>query len=165
MSPFFVDYMVFVCCSTIGAIQIAAHIGNLRALLILRRRIASLLFGIGILLGSIFWFFLSENRNINDTAGGLDANSQAVGFFLGALIGTTLTLVIASIINLDLKASNIDKNIDGLDSLREQNYFLAIKDEYSRSRENWRAYLAKQFMDLPKNIIYQLVTAIIVKLR
>ena len=137
--------MVFVCCSTIGAIQIAAHIGNLRALLILRRRIASLLFGIGILLGSIFWFFLSENRNINDTAGGLDANSQAVGFFLGALIGTTLTLVIASIINLDLKASNIDKNIDGLDSLREQNYFLAIKDEYSRSRENWRAYLAKQF--------------------
>ena len=112
--------MVFVCCSTIGAIQIAAHIGNLRALLILRRRIASLLFGIGILLGSIFWFFLSENRNINDTAGGLDANSQAVGFFLGALIGTTLTLVIASIINLDLKASNIDKNIDGLDSLREQ---------------------------------------------
>ena len=157
--------MVFVCCSTIGAIQIAAHIANLRALLILRRRIASLLFGITILIGSVFWFFLSEERNINDTVGGLDANSQAVGFFLGALIGTTLTLVISSIINLDLKASNIDNNIDGLDSLREQNYFLAIKDEFSQFRGNWRAYLAKQFTDLPKSIIYQLVTAIIVRLR
>ena len=156
--------MVFVCFSTIGAIQIAAHIGNLRALLILRRRIASLLFGIGILLGSYFWFFLSENRNINDTAGGLDANSQAVGFFLGALIGTILTLIISSVINFDLKFST-NKDVDGLDALREQNYFLAIKDEYSRFRRNWRTYLAKQVTDLPKNIIYQLVTTIIVKLR
>ena len=165
MNSFFLEYMVFVCFSTIGAIQIAAHIANLRGLLILRRPIASLLLGIGILTGSIFWFFLSENRNINDTAGGLDANSQAVGFFLGALIGTILTIVISSIINRDLKISNVGKNIDGLDSLREQNYYLAIKDEYSLFRGNWRDYLSKQFTGLPKSIIYQLVTTIIVKLR
>ncbi|SVE29619.1 uncharacterized protein METZ01_LOCUS482473 [marine metagenome] len=164
MSLFFVDYMVFVCCSTIGAIQIAAYIGNLRALLILRQRIASLVFGASILIGSAFWFFLSEERNINDTAGGLDANSQAVGFFLGALIGTILTLIISSVINFDLKFIT-NKDVDGLDALREQNYFLAIKDEYSRFRRNWRTYLAKQVTDLPKNIIYQLVTTIIVKLR
>ena len=156
--------MVFVCCSTIGAIQIAAYIGNLRALLILRQRIASLVFGASILIGSAFWFFLSEERNINDTAGGLDANSQAVGFFLGALIGTILTLIISSVINFDLKFIT-NKDVDGLDALREQNYFLAIKDEYSRFRRNWRTYLAKQVTDLPKNIIYQLVTTIIVKLR
>ena len=156
--------MVFVCCSTIGTIQIAAYIGNLRALLILRQRIASLVFGASILIGSAFWFFLSEERNINDTAGGLDANRQAVGFFLGALIGTILTLIVSSVINFDLKFST-NKDVDGIDALREQNYFLAIKDEYSRFRRNWRTYLAKQVTDLPKNIIYQLVTTIIVKLR
>ena len=158
--------MIFVCCSTIGVIQISAFIGNLRALLILRLRSPSFLFGIILLIGSIFWFFLSKERNINDTVGGLDANLQAIGFFLGALIGTALTLTIASITNFDLKTSrNINKNLDGLDSLRDQNYFLAIKAEFSQFKKNWRAYLTGQFTDLPKNIIYQLVTTIIVKLR
>jgi hypothetical protein len=157
--------MIFVCCSTIGSIQIAAYVGNLRALLILRQRIASLVFGASILMGSIFWFFLSEERNINDTAGGLDANSQAVGFFLGALIGTILTLIISTIINFDLKFSSTNKDLDGLETLREQNYFRAIKQEYSQFRRDSKAYLVNQFADLPKNIIYQLVTSIIVKLR
>ncbi len=157
--------MIFVGCSTIGSIQIAAYFGNLQALLILRQRIASLVFGAAIIIGSIFWFFLSEDRNINDTAGGLDANRQAVGFFVGALTGTILTLIITSIINFDLKFSSNNKDFDGLDALREQNYFLAIKDEYFQFRTNSRAYLAKHFTDLPKNIIYQLAAKIIVKFR
>jgi len=165
MSPFFIDYMIFVCGSTIGSIQIASYFGNLRALLILRSRIASILFGLGIIAASISWFFLSEDRNINDTVGGLDANSQAVGFFVGALIGTLLTLIISSIINFDLKPSNINKNIGGLDLLRKQNYFLAIKDEYLVFRNDWKVYLTKQYTDLPKNIIHELVKGIIVKFR
>ncbi|MBR61945.1 MAG: hypothetical protein CL904_04720 [Dehalococcoidia bacterium] len=157
--------MIFVCGSTIGSIQITAYISNLRALLILRKQIISALFGLGILIISISWFFLSENRNINDTVGGLDANRQAVGFFVGALIGTILTLIISSIVNFDLKLSNSDKNEGGLDSLRRQNYFLAIKDEYLVFRSDCKTYLAKQYTDLPKNIIHERVKGLFVKFR
>ena len=149
-----------------GAIQIGTSIGKVRGLLLLKSRVPSFVLGISLILGSIIWFFLSEDRNISDINGGLDANTQAVGFFLGSLIAMILTLIISSIFNSGFKVTKVDQiHTDGIESLYEQNYFSAIKTELAKWNKNWNQSLSEQFSDLPKGIIYELGIKIIARLR
>ena len=125
MFSFATDYYLFTFAATIGAIQIAASIGRLYGLLFVPSLTAARLLGTALTLGSILWFFGSSDRNINDTAGGLDANAQAVLFLLGALPALALTLIASSLANFRM-APAPGPATDGLDALRSSGYFRAL---------------------------------------
>ena len=125
MFSFATDYYLFTFAATVGAIQIAASIGRLYGLLFVPSLTAARLLGTALTLGSILWFFGSADRNINDTAGGLDANAQAVLFLLGALPALALTLIASSLTNFRM-APAPGPATDGLDALRSSGYFRAL---------------------------------------
>ena len=73
-----IDYFLMIFFSSIGIIQLAAISAKLTGIILipyltLAKSIATLL-----VILPIIWFFAKTNRNINDYAGGLDANDQAV---------------------------------------------------------------------------------------
>ena len=133
MFSFATDYYLFTFAATVGVIQIAASLERLYGLLFVPSLSAARLLGAGITLGSIVWFFSTADRNINDTAGGLDANAQALLFLLGALSALTLTLVASSLINFRM-APTPGPATDGLDALRSASYFRAL----AASLHAWR---------------------------
>ena len=135
MFSFAIDYYLFTFAATVGVIQVSASLGDLRGLLFLPSRPASRLLGVALILGPAAWFFASADRNVNDTAGGLDANDQALLFLIGALSGLALTLSASSIANLRM-APPPGPAMDGLDSLRRSSYFRAL----AASLNTWRAW-------------------------
>ena len=125
MFSFATDYYLFTFAATVGVVQIAASIGRLYGLLFVPSLTAARLLGAALTLGSIIWFFASADRNINDTAGGLDANAQAVLFLLGALSALALTLIASSLANFRM-APAPGPAMDGLAALRSTGYFRAL---------------------------------------
>ena len=126
MSPFVADYLLFVFWASIGAIQIGVSIGRFDGLLFVRHVLAARALGVALIVGAILWFFLTENRNINDTEGGLDANQQAVGFFAAAIAAVIVTVVISSLINTRMSKGEPGPD-DGLDALRKVRYLAAVR--------------------------------------
>ena len=90
------DYCILVFLVAFGVIQVAAAGNKLRGLLILPSRQASMLAGAVLIAGPVAWFFLSEPRNVPDTAGGLDGNQQFAYFFAGLAGALVFTLLITS---------------------------------------------------------------------
>jgi hypothetical protein len=141
MSPFVADYLLFVFWACVGAIQIGASIGRFDGLLFVRHNLAARALGVALIFGAIAWFFLTENRNINDTEGGLDANQQAMGFFAAAIAAVIVTVVISSFSNAGMHrprpgALNVPEGPegregsdpdDGLDALRRVSYLTAVR--------------------------------------
>ena len=125
MFSFAADYFLFTFAATVGVIQVSASLARLRGLLFLPSFPASRLLGIVLTLVSAVWFFASADRNVNDTAGGLDANDQALLFLLGALSALALTLVVSSLANSRM-APPPGPAKDGLDALRSSSYFRAL---------------------------------------
>ena len=125
MFTFATDYTILVMFATVGAVQVAASLGNLHGLLLLKTPTASRLAGAVLILGAFIWFFSTSSRNINDYEGGLDANSQALFFFLGAFAGVGFTLLASSLINHRMNGAEPKKSEVGLDSLRHTTYLKA----------------------------------------
>ena len=136
MNGFALDYFIFVFIASCGVIQIAAAYSKLRGLLVLARpgRCASL--GLLLTLTSLVWFFISEPRNVPDTADGLDGNQQAALFTIGALTAIFITLAVSSLCNRGMKASLTDKD-SGLDALSESNYVNALHNRVRSQLEKW----------------------------
>jgi len=137
MSPFVADYLLFAFWAAIGAIQIGASIGRFDGLLFIKHNLAARALGVALTLSAIAWFFLTDDRNINDTEGGLDANMQAMGVFAGAFVAVIVTVVTSSVVNAGLgrpgpEALKTPEGLNsgpegGLDALRKVSYLTAVR--------------------------------------
>ena len=84
---FILDYYLLVLLSASGLFQIAAAYAGLRGLLIFHRRWQAWLLGAALMAGAFVWFFLSQSRNVPDTALGMNGNEQFAYFFAGDRTG------------------------------------------------------------------------------
>ena len=88
-------------------------------------RSASILIGLTALVAAFAWFFLSEPRNVPDSALGLNGNEQFAYFFAGSGTGLAITLILASLRQWRFGAEHPGLPA-GLDALRETTYFPVI---------------------------------------
>ena len=137
MFSFSTDYFLFVFVSGIGAIQVAASLGDLKGLLLLQSKTLTRALGLALPVAAAVWFFSTEARNINDYEEGLDANSQALFFFFGAFSAVIATFVVASIVNYRMAGSTAPRDA-GLDAVRDTNYAKALARSLSYWWKNWR---------------------------
>jgi hypothetical protein len=144
MFTFATDYFIFVFVACIGVIQFAASWGRLNGLLIFKSPLISRTLGLGLAVGAFIWFFSVAPRNINDYEGGLDANTQALFFFLGVLAGWVFTLVTSSLVNIRMNKGEPSPEA-GLDVLKETNYVRAITHNIRYWWKNWRTQMKRYF--------------------
>ena len=104
MFSFVFDYYLMVSVAAFGVIQLAASLGGLHGLVLLRSAVATRVLGLGLAAAAGAWFFAVEDRNINDYEGGLDANIQSLLFFLGASTAYVATLGLSSVVNRRVEA-------------------------------------------------------------
>ncbi len=100
MSPFETAYMLWVFTSALGVVQFAAVRGGLWGLVVFRQRprltqAASVL----LVAGSFAWFFASGDRNVPDTAEGIDGVAQARFFAIAAAAAVAALAAVSSITN------------------------------------------------------------------
>ena len=105
--------------------QMTAALGGLRGLLYFHQRLVTFLLGAVVLTGAEAWFFLSESRNVPDSAHGMNGNEQFGYFFAGAGAGLAFTLIVSSLRNWNLGAKQSHLPL-GLDALRETSYLRAL---------------------------------------
>ena len=122
--PFVLDYCLFVFLSALGVVQIAAARNSLTGLLFIRHRTLAFLSGTALAVGAFLWFFLSEARNIPDTAGGLDGNQTAGYFAISAGSAVILSLLASSLSNRYMPRDGTIAT--GLDALRRTTYLRAL---------------------------------------
>ena len=82
MLSFATAYYLTCLIGTVGAIQIGASFGELRGLLFFKSPYVTRPLGVALVIVAFVFFFGTGERNINDYEGGLDANVQALLFFL-----------------------------------------------------------------------------------
>ena len=94
------DYLFFVFVGALGVLQLAFARNRAQGMLFLRRSPrSSALLGALLVVAAFTWFFVTGPRNIPDTAGGLDGNTQALYFFIGAAGALATTALLSSLIN------------------------------------------------------------------
>jgi len=138
LSTFFIDYLIFVFLFALGVIQIAASLSGLIGILFFHKPFFARLLGLIMIITAIGWFYLSGDRNLNDVYGGLDANDQSSLFALGVIAALFITLVISSVTNM-VRLSNhtIFSENEGLDSLKEYTYYVALSRNLSYWIKRW----------------------------
>lgn len=132
MFTFATDYWLGVFVSTLGVLQLAFSVGDIRGLLLFKSRVVARTLGLVLAAGGFVLFFSTGTRNINDYEGGLDAPTQALFFFLGAFAAVIVTLAVTSIVNHRMRGPEADPE-SGIDSLRDTNYALSL----ARSARYW----------------------------
>ena len=126
MLTFAIDYFLLVFIATTGVVQIGASLGRFKGLLIFKPRPAAWALGLALVVGAFVMFFGTSARNLNDYAGGLDAPSQGLFFFLGASAAIGVTFALSSMVNMRMKGGRPSPEA-GLDALREANYVAALR--------------------------------------
>ena len=137
MFTFASDYYLFVFTASLGVLQIAASVGRLNGLLLLKWPIPARSLGAALAVAAAVWFFSSDTRNLNDFKGGLDANVQALFFFFGALSALAATLLVSSLVNLRMNGGTAGAD-DGRDALRHVHYGRALARSLRLWRREWR---------------------------
>jgi hypothetical protein len=144
MFSFAVDYYLLVSVSAFAVIQIAASVGGLNGLVLLRSRRATWISALGVAALALVWFFAVEDRNINDYEGGIDANIQSLLFFLGASTAYASTLGMSSVVNNRIDDGD-PKPVEGLGAMRRTTFARALgrslKYWWSEWRTQTRPYL------------------------
>lgn len=130
---FILDYCLLVFLAASGVFQIVAAWKSLWGLLLLGNRPASLLLGMALVVGAFTWFYLSEDRNVPDTAGGLDGNQQFAFFFAGLGSSLAFILLLSSLVNRRLGATDSPPE-SGLDALKQSNYLRALYHTWRQVR-------------------------------
>lgn len=144
MFTFATDYFLLVFVSTIGVIQLSASFGGLRGLLVFKSPVAARFLGIILVVAAMVIFFATEDRILNDFKGGLDANTQALFFFLGVMAGGAVTFIGSSLINIRMKDADASPG-SGLDALRDTNYLRALALSLRYWTRNWRKQMRSYF--------------------
>ena len=132
-SSFLLDYFLLVFLAACGLFQVIAANRNLRGMLFFQHRPGSLMLGLALVAASFTWFFLSEPRNVPDSALGLNGNEQFAYFFAGLGTALVFTLIVSSLTNWTLGAGRTQLP-NGLDALRESTYLRAMYLAYRRWR-------------------------------
>lgn len=137
---FILDYSVLVFLGSCGVFQMAAAHGGYRGLVIFRQRLGSYLLGAVLLVGAFAWFFLSESRNVPDSAHGMNGNEQFAYFFAGAGAGLAFTLLASSLRNwtLGMGPASGGPPPSGLKALRQSNYIRALNRSLRKLRRRLR---------------------------
>ena len=144
MSEFATEYSIFVFIASLGAIQIGASVGELSGLLLVRSPLLARALGTVVIVAAVVWFFASENRNINDYEGGLDANGQGLYFFYSALGAVIVTLVVSSLVNHRLTGGHAPRP-DGFDALKHTMYIRALWRSLRYWSREWRTQTKNYF--------------------
>ena len=144
MFSFEIDYFLLVFVATIGVVQVAASVGRLKGLLILKPPLVARTLGFVLVVSAFVWFFSTAARNINDYEGGLNAPTQGLIFFLGSLAGLAVALLASSVVNLRMNGEK-PRPEAGLDALRETNYLRALANSIGYWGRNWRTQTKKYF--------------------
>ena len=144
MFSFAIDYYLFVFGASVGVIQVAVSLGSLKGLLIVKPPIVARVGGLALAVASFVWFFATETRNINDFEGGLDAPSQVLFFFLGALSALLATLIVSSLVNAGLNGDDSEPT-GGLDALKSSNYGRALTRSLRYWWREWRTQTKPYF--------------------
>ena len=139
MFTFATDYCIAVFVSTIGVLQLALSVGDIRGLLIFKSAIVARTLGSMLAVAGFVLFFGTGARNINDYEGGLDAPTQALFFFFGAFAAVIVTLALTSIVNHRMRGAEAGPE-SGIDSLRDTNYVLSL----ARSVRYWWKFCQKR---------------------
>jgi len=137
MLPLAADYFIFVFISAIGAIQVGASYGKLRGIYLFRNIIITRIVGFLSVIVGIVWFYATKHRNINDTEGGIDANDQALWFFLGVTAALIFTFVITSISHKKLSGKSQINFELGIQNLKHSTYFLLQKNNIIFRTKKW----------------------------
>ncbi|PKB66731.1 MAG: hypothetical protein BZY81_06430 [SAR202 cluster bacterium Io17-Chloro-G4] len=122
---FILDYYLLVVIASCGVFQVIGALQGFHGMTFFSNRSASIAIGLAALAGAFAWFFLSQPRNVPDSALGLNGNEQFAYFFAGSGTGLALTLILSSLRQLRFGADRRELP-DGLDALRESTYLLAI---------------------------------------
>lgn len=144
MFTFATDYFLLSTVATVGVIQISASMGRLNGLLLFKSHLAARLLGLMMIVAAFVWFFSTGDRNINDYEGGLDANTQALFFFLGVMSGGAITFVISSLVNFR-KSGGPHEPGGGLNALKDSSYFRALTESIKYWWKNWRSQMKRYF--------------------
>jgi undecaprenyl-diphosphatase len=144
MFSFGTDYYLFVFAASLGVLQIAASIGRLRGLLILKHPLVARASGLALAVAAFIWFFSTDTRNLNDNQGGLDANIQALLFLLGALTALAVTIVVPSLVNA--RMSGHPAPGEGLDALKYTNYVKALSHSIRYWWREWRTRMTSSWV-------------------
>ena len=101
LNEFAVEYLLFVFLTTLGAVQFTAARAGLGGLLLLRQwPRATQYLAAALIVGAYLWFFfLSGPRNVPDTGDGLEGNTQAALFAIGAAAAVAVTFIVSSAVN------------------------------------------------------------------
>lgn len=134
-------YLLLVFAACCGVVQVAAAYGGLRGLLFFGSRRFSAVVGMGMILGSLAWFFWNGGRNIPDTGGGIAGASQFGLFILGGLLALLVTFLVTSFTNYNRGASG--DTTDGLPSLKETTYVQALSNNVGMVWKLYRRLIRK----------------------
>ena len=150
MFTFATDYYLLVLVAGIGTIQFAASLSDLKGLLFFQRPLLSRGLGLALIVLAFVWFFSVSERNISDHDGALDANTQALFFFLAVLSSGTFTFVVSSIVNRGMTGSRCLSHSDtesgpesGMDSLRHLSFYYALVASIDYWWNNWRTQIRR----------------------
>lgn len=132
MNEFMLDYLALAFASSFGVLLYATARSGLDGLRLLRRRVSQVA-GLGMATAAFVWFFVSEPRNIPDTAEGLDGNQQALLFAAGAVLALLVLLLLSSLRNWGLRHGEPS---DGIEDLRHSNYLSLIGKDV---RTGWKS--------------------------
>ena len=139
MLSFGFDYFLFIFFASFGIVQFAASKSGLASILIFRSPKLSRIIGIALIVISAGVFFLTDNRNINDYEGGLDANQQAYLFVLASFASLVATMAIGSIRHRRVESGfTID---EGLGSLVKTGYFKALLGSMRYWHREWKTQI------------------------
>ena len=137
---FGLDY--FLCCfiACIGVLQIATNSSKLTHLRLFSKAIPVYFFGYGLLIFSATLFFLSRERNIDDSSGGLDGNEQAILFVVSAFCSFLFTATICSFKSKAHQKNNIHEKIS-LNSLKSDTLIGVYRSQWTYWRKSILRYL------------------------
>ena len=99
-SGLFLDHLIFSFFGALGVLQLVFGLNGIRGMLFVRSapRVSALL-GVLLVVYAFTWFFGGENRQVPDTAGGMDGNAQIRSLALAAAAALFITAVVSSLIN------------------------------------------------------------------
>lgn len=132
------EYLIFVFTASVGVLQLVAVRTKLKGLLFLRKPVLAYVLSLLIIGGSFYWFFQRDNRM--DTVmrhTGLEGSGMFYNFCMAVFLALVFTFVVSSLINMvrHKTGNNDNEAISGLDALKEQSYFEALKSSF-RSKDH-----------------------------
>ena len=139
-NSFGLDYFLCSFIACVGVLQIATNSSKLTYLRLFGKVISGYFFGYSLLIFSAMLFFLSGERNIDDSSGGLDGNEQAILFVVSAFGSFLFTATICSFRSKPRQENNIPEKIS-LSSLKSDTLIGVYLSQWTY----WRKSILRYF--------------------